>query len=384
MKHLPYKAAVITTFLTITISSLCAAQKKANSTQSAQEVVNIIHKVNRYWQAGHPEHGRPFWDNAVYHTGNMEAYKLTKDKAYLNYSIAWAEHNEWKGAKSNDRSKWLSNYGETDQHVLFGDWQICFQTYADLYNLAPQSIKIKRAREVMEYQMQTPKNDYWFWVDALYMVMPTMTKLYNITRNPLYLEKMHNYVQSTDSVMYDSNENLYYRDKKYLYPQHKTNNGRKDFWARGDGWALAAYAKVLAELPKTDKHRAGYVDKFKKMAKAVAACQQPEGYWTRSMFDPQQAPGPETSGTALFSYGILWGINNGLLDRATYEPVVKKSWKYLSTVALQPDGKVGYIQPIGEKAIPGQIVDANSTYNFGVGVYLLAACEEVKFLKKRK
>ena len=48
--------------------------------------------------------------------------------------------------------------------------------------------------------------------------------------------------------------------------------------------------------------------------------------------------------------------------------------------ALQPDGRIGYVQPIGEKAIPGQVVDANSTANFGVGAFLLAACEMVRFL----
>ena len=65
-------------------------------------------------------------------------------------------------------------------------------------------------------------------------------------------------------------------------------------------------------------------------------------------------------------------MNNGLLDKATYQPVVMKAWNYLTTVALQPDGRIGYVQPIGEKAIPGQVVDANSTANFGVGAFLLA------------
>ena len=41
------------------------------------------------------------------------------------------------------------------------------------------------------------------------------------------------------------------------------------------------------------------------MADAVVACQQPEGYWTRSMLDPEHAPGAETSGTAFFTYGLL-------------------------------------------------------------------------------
>ena len=117
------------------------------------------------------------------------------------------------------------------------------------------------------------------------------------------------------------------------------------------------------------------------MAKAVAACQQPEGYWTRSMLDAEHAPGPETSGTAFFTYGLLWGINNGYLDKATYAPVVMKAWNYLANVALQPDGSVGYVQPIGEKAIPGQVVDVNSTSNFGVGAFLLASCEMVRYLR---
>jgi len=99
----------------------------------------VLNRANHYWQINHPTHGNSFWHNAVYHTGNMAAYKVTGDKEYLAYSYVWAEHNEWKGAKSY-------------------------------------------AREVMEYQMSTPRNDYWWWADVLYMVMPVMTKQYNIIR----------------------------------------------------------------------------------------------------------------------------------------------------------------------------------------------------------
>ena len=365
-------------FLGGAICASCTDKKDV----SAEEVINTIHKVNHYWQTNHPEHGRSFWDNAAYHTGNMEAYFLTKQPEYLEYSKAWAEHNEWKGAKSEHKENWKYSYGESDDYVLFGDYQICFQTYADLYNLEPDTQKIARAREVMEYQMSTPNHDYWWWADGLYMVMPVMTKMYNITKNPLYLEKLHEYLAYADSIMYDEEAGLYYRDGKYVYPKHKSVNGKKDFWARGDGWVLAGLAKVLKELPETDKYRSEYIDRFRTLAKSVAACQQPEGYWTRSMLDPLHAPGPETSGTAFFTYGLQWGINNGFLDAAEYQPVVEKAWKYLSTVALQPDGKIGYVQPIGEKAIPGQVVDANSTSNFGVGAFLLAACERVRYLNK--
>lgn len=375
MKVIP--CAILSSAFCIGISSCTTQLPKSD------EVIDVIHQVNNYWQKTHLEHGRSFWDNAAYHTGNMEAFFLTGDSSYYAYSEAWAVHNEWKGAKSDNKSEWKYSYGETDEYVLFGDYQVCFQVYTDLYNVKPDSQKIARAREVMEYQMSTDKNDYWWWSDGLYMAMPVMTKMYRLTDNPLYLEKMHEYWVYANSIMYDAESGLYYRDAKYVYPNHKSVNGKKDFWARGDGWVLAALAKVLKDLPETDRYRQEYIDCFQTMAKAVAACQQPEGYWTRSMLDPEHAPGPETSGTAFFTYGLLWGMNNGFLDKAVYQPVVMKAWHYLTTMALQPDGRIGYVQPIGEKAIPGQVVDANSTANFGVGAFLLASCEFVRFLNTR-
>lgn len=182
--------------------------------------------------------------------------------------------------------------------------------------------------------------------------------------------------------MYDSETGLYFRDGKYVYPKHKSANGKKDFWARGDGWVLAGLARVLKDLPANYAHRAFFENKFKRMADAVVALQQPDGYWTRSMMDPEHAPGCETSGTAFFTYGLLWGINNDYLNGETYVTAAIKGWNYLSKTALQKDGSVGYVQPIGEKAIPGQVVNRKSTSNFGTGAFLLAACEYVRFLEK--
>jgi unsaturated rhamnogalacturonyl hydrolase len=350
--------------------------------KSKKEVLAVINQVNTYWQTTNPNPGWAFWDVAAYHTGNMEAYKLTKREDYRAYSEAWAEKNQWMGAKSTDKANWKYTYGEKDDYVLFGDWQICFQTYIDLYQLDKEKdpMKIARAREVMEYQMSTPRNDYWWWADGLYMVMPVMTKLYKVTGNKQYLEKLHEYLSYANSIMYDPAEKLYYRDAKYVYPRHKSANGKKDFWARGDGWVFAGLAKVLQDLPKNDPHRQEYEQRFRDMAQAIAKSQQPEGYWTRSILDPAHAPGPETSGTAFFTYGLLWGINQGYLNKKEYLPAAAKGYHYLRTVALQPSGKVGYVQPIGERAIPGQVVDSNSTTGFGVGAFLLAACEMYRLL----
>ena len=364
-------------------AGMAAGAGKPRKSTEAVQVREIIDRVNTYWQSNNPAETWSFWHPAAYHTGNMEAYRLTGNPAYLDYTMRWAEHNRWQGAKGNDRSKWKYDYGEDDDHVLFGDWQICFQTYADLYEILPDDRRIARAREVMEYEMSTPQNDYWWWADGLYMVMPVMTKMYRITGDKRYLDKLYEYVTYADSIMLDNETGLYYRDGKYVYPAHKSVNGKKDFWARGDGWVLAGLAKVIKDLPADYEHRDFFVDKYRRLAEAVASCQQPEGYWTRSMLDPEHAPGAETSGTAFFTYGLLWGINNGYLDHDTYKPVIDRAWGYLKNKALQKNGKVGYVQPIGEKAIPGQVVDADSQADFGVGAFLLAACEYVRYLESR-
>ncbi|MFD2744670.1 MULTISPECIES: glycoside hydrolase family 88/105 protein [Sphingobacterium] len=374
---------IITGWMTVFMFFMaCTSKKYAIDQIDKQDVIASIRLVNTYWQQNNKPQNWAFWDEAAYHTGNMAAYEVTKDATFLDYSLLWAKSNDWKGAKSDDRADWKYSYGESDDYVLFGDWQICFQTYIDLYQLQPDENRIRRAQEVMEYQMSTPENDYWWWADGLYMVMPVMTKLYQVTNNPLYLEKLNTYFRYADSLMFDEEAHLYYRDGKYLYPKHKSANGKRDFWARGDGWVLAGLAKVLHDLPKDYQHRPFFEQRFQQLAAAVAAAQQPEGYWTRSLLDPAHAPGPETSGTAFFTYGLLWGMNNGYLNESEYLPVIDRSWRYLQEVAVQADGSVGYVQPIGEKAIPGQVVDQNSTTNFGVGAYLLAASELYKYLDR--
>lgn len=368
-----------TILLALLLFPLCAAAGLHKPKKG--DVWAIIEQVNDYWQRNNSPQVRPFWDNAAYHTGNMEAYFLTKNSKYLDYSMKWAVFNNWCGATGRDKSLWKHTYGETPDHVLFGDWQICFQTYCDLYTIAPDTGKIGRAREVMEYEISTPERDYWWWADGLYMVMPVMTKLYKITGNKLYLDKLYDYFTYAQSIMYDDETGLFYRDAKYVYPKHTTASGAKDFWARGDGWVLAGLAKVLADLPKENEHYDFFVQVYQKLARAVKECQQPQGYWTRSLLDKEFAPGRETSGTAFFTYGLLWGINHGVLKEKEYKPTVLKAWKYLSTEAKLPDGRIGFVQPIGEKAIPGQVVDSASTANFGVGAFLLAACEMYRYLK---
>mgnify|MGYP002622349062 FL=1 len=364
------------------MSILLLTMADAVMAQTSREVLQAIERVNDTWQRDHSPYCRGFWDNAAYFTGNMEAYKLTGKASYYQYSDQWCRHNNWKGATSNDKRNWkYKTYGEGNDFVLFGDWQICFQTYIDMYQLVPADYKVERAKEVMSYECHMQDNKFWWWADALYMVMPVMTKMYRLTGDEMYLDKLYENFLWSDSLMWDGDAQLYYRDGKYIWPKVTTAcDGGKSFWARGDGWVLAGLAKVLSDMPKDYRHRDIFVQRFRQLAEGVARCQQAEGYWSRSMLCEADAPGPETSGTAFFCYGLEWGVNHGYLSREKYGETIEKAWNYLYKTALQNDGTIGYVQPIGEKPDPTKIVDARSQAPFGTGAWLLAACERVRYL----
>ena len=81
---------------------------------------------------------------------------------------------------------------------------------------------------------------------------------------------------------------------------------------------MAGLARTLEYLPKDDPSRSMYETQLKQMAAAVAKIQGPDGLWRAGMLDPADYDQPEISGSALMTYGMAWGVNNGVLDKKVY------------------------------------------------------------------
>src|SRR6185437_3888083 len=131
---------------------------------------------------------------------------------------------------------------------------------------------------------------------------------------------------------------------------------------------------TLEYLPKNDPDRARYETQLRQMASAVAAIQDPkDGMWHSDLLDPQDYPQPEVSGSALITFALAWGVNQGILDRATYMPVINKAWRGL-VGQIYADGRLGNIQQTG--AAPAHYLPSSS-FDYGVGAFLLAGAQVV-------
>ena len=240
--------------------------------------------------------------------------------------------------------------------------------------------------DIMDKFMATPYETgeirpvTWWWCDALFMGPAAFIKLGITLKENKYLELNDKLFKECYDLLYDKEEHLYARDMKYKWNEPgikviKEANGKKIFWSRGNGWVMGGLVRTISELPKDYPTRDFYIQNYKEMAEKIITLQQADGLWRASLLDPDSYPGGEASGSGFYTYALAWGINNGILDKAKYLPVVEKAWVGLNSL-IQPDGHVGWTQPIG--ADPKKNFNAESWEVYGTGAFLLAGSEVIK------
>jgi rhamnogalacturonyl hydrolase YesR len=320
------------------------------------------------WQLANPARPAPTgWIQAAGEAGFMALAGISGDAKYRDAMRAMGETNDWKtGARLYD----------ADDHCVG-------QTYAELYFLYRENKMIAPLREkfdailakpseVQSLEFTVPQSkarENWSWCDALFMGPPAWVRLYAATGDERYLDfAVKNWWRTTD-YLYDKDEHLYFRDSTYF---KKTEaNGKKVFWGRGNGWVMGGLVRVLQYLPANHPDRPRFEKLFKEMSEKILTCQQPDGLWRASLLDPESYPLKETSGSGFFTYAFAWGVNQGLLDRAKFEPAVRKAWTAL-VGCVEADGKLTHVQPVGSD--PKKFAD-DSTEPYGTGAFLLAGSE---------
>lgn len=331
-----------------------------------QAVAHATRKVGD-WELKHTQsYFNQNWTYAALYRGFVAASKALPSKEYEGAMLNVGKQFDWQlGPRQTE-----------------GDDQAIGYLYLKLYEKYRDPRMLAATRKQFDALIARPnvctetcpswsgKNTpTWWWADSLFMAPPVWAELYKATGDRKYLDHMDENFQLTSKLLYDPNEHLFSRDESYLN-KHEAN-GKKVFWSRGNGWVVAGMAEVLEAMPKDYPARPRYVQQFRDMAARLKSVQGADGLWRPGLLDADSYPLPENSGSAFYIYAFAWGINHGVLDRATYLPAVKKGWAGLVKY-IYADGRFGSIQPIG--AGPDGYKPQTS-YVFGVGAFLLAGAE---------
>lgn len=347
-----------------------------------KEVLETLTKVNGYFMKKYADYRLPsfykkmrpsnIWTRTVYYEGLLSLYSIYPLDEYYDYAYGWADFHEW-GFHRGTTTRHADNYSPG-------------QIYLDLYRLCPNDAeKIRKTRANINMLVNTPRVNEWWWIDAIQMGAPIFAKLGRLTGEQKYFDKMwamYAYTRNEHggNGMFNPKDGLWWRDQDFD-PPYKEPNGEDCYWSRGNGWVYVALTRIMDEIPADEKHRADYLADFLTMSEALKKCQREDGFWNVSLHDPDHFGGKELTGTSLFVCGMAWGINQGLLDRAEYLPIVEKAWNAMVKDAVHKNGFLGYVQGTGKEPKDGQPVTYDSVpdfEDFGTGCFLLAGSEVYK------
>ena len=358
---------------------------------AAQQVLSTTQKVNDYFTAKYADPTLPtnvkkvrpsnLWTRAVYYEGLMALNEIDPQPRYMDYTDRWAEFHQWtprNGVKTCD-----------------ADDQCCEQTYLMRYEVNKNEKILSTTLENLDQQMQraNPKNQsvygWWTWIDAIQMAMPVYMQVYKMTGDEKYRDhamKMYRWSRNEcGGGLFNEKDGLWWRDADYV-PPYKEPDGKDCYWSRGNGWVYAALVRCMNQLDKKDKAYKELKKDFLMMSEGLKKCQREDGFWNPSLVSTNYAM-TETSGTALFLYGMSWGIRNGLLKAKDYREACDRAWAAMAKTSVHNDGFLGWMQGTGKDPSDGQPLSYTRIPDFedyGTGCFLLGATEYYKLLTKFK
>jgi len=357
--------------VTAFVFAACAQLPTKSAGPAASEILATMERVAD-WQLSNPSKHKPTdWTQGAGYTGFMALSQISSKSKYRDAMITMGEANQWKLGPRRYHA---------DDHVVG-------QTYCELYQVTKDARMIAPMRESFDIILANPRQfptldfkqrgigDLWSWCDALFMAPPAWLRLAVVTGEMKYRDFAITNWWRTSDYLCDAEEHLYFRDSTYF--DKREANGKKVFWSRGNGWVMGGLVRMLQHLPANDPARARFEKQFQQMAAKILTCQQEDGLWRSSLLDPASYPLKETSGSGFYTYALTWGVNHGLLDRAKYEPAVRKAWAALAA-CVNADGKLTHVQPIG--ADPKKFAE-DATEVYGVGAFLLAGSEMYQLAK---
>lgn len=305
----------------------------------------------------YPQHklgaGPASWSSATLFFGVCKAFDVTGDEAYYETALRWSKGNK---------------YTPSPRPTVPDDMGMCV-TYVWLYEKARKTEMLQPTLAAVELaQNQCANRSMCEYIDALCMSPQIWAHLIALGKkeaDPAFFEKQ--YVESYDPML-NKEYNLLYRDTRFI---NMNEDGHPIFWGRGNGWGSVSLAMILRVLPEGHPSRPVFEERLKLLADGLKRSELIGGGWSPNLGNPEKWNKPELSATTMIAFGLTYGVNSGLLERAEYLPVIERAWKVTKEMQLE-NGAMGYCQFAGDR--PYKFPRKNVEY-WGTGGFLLFGSE---------
>lgn len=326
-----------------------------------------------------------YW-NGVLNIAMLEMYKQFKDEKYKNYSIGnyhfvFDNYNLFKKLTSEKRLQgleqhWNINYLDNCGAMGAGLIEVYkienrkdYMTYIDI---AADYILNKEHKLSDGTLARKVPNDKTVWLDDLYMSVPFLARMGKLTGDKKYFDFAIKQVKQFTKLLYDENTGLYF----HCYYDDIKQQGVAH-WGRANGWSIVAQANLLEFLPKDHPARPELLRIFKQEIIGFSHYQSESGLW-HQILDREDSYF-ETSCTAMFTYAVAKGVNEGWLE-PRYRTIAFEGWKGIVSM-LTEKGEVKNIC-IGTGTSTSMIhyykrpMETNDIH--GLGAVLMAGIEVLK------
>ncbi len=369
---------VIATCLTLLIPIYSLAGKDSTLPRlNRGHLPKLVHRAERLCQSKIQEEKPEFyeweWTAATLMIGLSEMYEISGDPVYLDYIRDWVEHHL-------DRGYTLSKSDQVVPGLLL----------LRLYKATSDPRYLEHAERIGHYVTEQalrtdegglihfgPLGGKSMWIDSLFMLGPFLVELYQTTGDTRYLDEavrqaliMYGHLQDRASGLckHSWNEST-----------GKTNSAH---WLRGNGWALAATAIILDAIPEGYDSKSSELLRrhFRGQALGLIKHQDPGGMWHTVIDEPETYI--ETSGTALVAFGLIRGVDAGVLKNERLDPAHAALLRLMDYVTIHPDGSCT-LSDISLGTRPGKPayynqVTLSENVPYGVGAYALAVSAHIR------
>lgn len=183
------------------------------------------------------------------------------------------------------------------------------------FNKDKRCLELGLAKADAQWATTTPDGittEARYWIDDMYMIPALQAQAFRASGDARYLDRAAKTMVSYLDRLQKENGLFFHGENSHFY------------WGRGNGWMAAGAAELLRDLPAAHPDRPRILDGYRKMMKGLLAYQSEGGLWRQLIDKPDSWP--ETSGSAMFAFGMITGVRNGWLDGPTYGPAARKAW----------------------------------------------------------